>query len=137
MADVTITATSVAYGSNADIERGYLGATVTAGQVVYKDSADNLFKLADGNSGTAAARTAYGIALNGGASGQPVAVQRSGDYTVGGTVTVGGVYVLSATAGGIAPVADLASGNYTNLIGIGITASTMRLFIGTAGVAVP
>lgn len=137
MADVTITAASVAQGSNASTTQGFLGATVTAGQVVYKDAADGLFKLADGNSGTAAARAAFGIALNGGASGQPVVVQTSGDITIGGTVTVGGVYVLSATPGGIAPVADLASGNYTNTIGIGITASTLRIVIATAGVAVP
>ncbi len=137
MADVVITAANVAQGADANITHGFLGATVTAGQVVYRDSADSLFKLADGNSGTAAARAAFGIALNGGATGQPVAVQTSGTYTVGGTVTVGGVYVLSATAGGIAPVADLATGNYTNAIGIGITASTMRLAIATAGVAVP
>ena len=137
MADITVTAASVAQGANASTVQGFLGATVTAGQVVYRDSADSLFKLADGNSATAAARAAYGIALNGGASGQPVVVQTSGDYSPGATVTVGGVYVLSATAGGIAPVADLASGNYTNTIGIGITASTMRLIIATAGVAVP
>ena len=38
MADLSVTAASVVAGSNANIEHGTLGETVTAGQPVYKDS---------------------------------------------------------------------------------------------------
>lgn len=143
MADLSITAGNVVAGSNASKELGVAGATITAGQVVYKDSADGKFKLADANSATVAARTAYGIALNGASDGQPLQVQTSGDITIGATVTVGNVYVLSGTPGGIGvgggpgPASDLVSGWYTNVIGVGQTSAILTLRIFTAGVAVP
>jgi hypothetical protein len=64
MADLTITAANVIAGNSAKTETGTAGATVTAGQVVYKDSADNKFKLADNDSATAGLRSPYGIALH-------------------------------------------------------------------------
>jgi hypothetical protein len=137
MADLTITAANVLAGSGAQFSTGTAGATVTAGQPVYQDATDsNKWKPADGNASLAAA-TVIGIALHASLAGQPLKVQTLGDITIGATVTVGGVYVLSATAGGIAPVADLASGNFTFIIGIGKTASVMTLVMKTAGVAVP
>jgi hypothetical protein len=110
--------------------------------VVYKDASDsNKFKLADANSATEAVRTAYGIALNGASSGQPLTVQDAGEITIGATVAVGTVYVLSATPGGIAPAApgvtDLVTGMYTSIIGIGKTATVLKLKIFNGGVAVP
>ncbi len=46
MADLSITAANVLRGSNARVETGIFGATVTAGQVVYRDASDNnKFKL--------------------------------------------------------------------------------------------
>lgn len=137
MADITITAASVLPGDNAQVEHGYFGAAVTAGQVVYKDSADGTFKLADANSGTAGVRVPYGVALNGGASGQPAAIQRSGKITIGGTVVVGKTYVLSATPGGIAPIDDLATGHYVSTLGIGISVTQIAVQIQSSGVAVP
>ena len=137
MADLTITAASVVAYAGATIEHGTLGATVTAGQTVYLDAADSKYKLADANSATAAVRATKGLALNGGVDGQPVAVLIDGDVNPGATVTVGGVYVQSATAGGIAPVADLASGHYTTIIGIGLAANKLRVKLHLSGVAVP
>lgn len=135
MADVTVTAANVQKASDTLIDYGILGATVTAGQTVYKD-ANGVYQLADANaSATTAAVT--GIALNGGASGQPVAVAIGGTLNPGFTVTVGAVYVLSATAGGIAPVADLASGWRTGILGVGLTASSLGLILYRSGVAVP
>lgn len=135
MADLSITATAVLAGSNSTTETGTLGATVTAGQAVYKDSADGLWKLADNNSATAAARTPQGIALNGGATGQPVRVLRSGDLTLNAVLTAGVAYYLSDTAGGICPVADLASGEYPTIIGIASSTTNLKVDIQTSGVA--
>jgi hypothetical protein len=137
MADITVTAANVVQGDGADVENGIFGATVTAGQVVYKDAADQRFKLCDANSGTAAARVPYGIALNGGATGQPAAIQKAGNINPGGTVVVGQTYVASANAGGIAPVSDLATGHYVSHLGIGITSSLISMGIKVSGVAVP
>ena len=72
-------------------------------------------------------------------AGQPVyvTVQTEGEVDIGGTVTVGGVYVLSGTAGAIAPVADLATGDYTTVIGIGKTATNLKLGIFSPAVIIP
>lgn len=138
MADVSITANNVAPGTGALTEQMVAGATITAGQVVYKDTSDSdKAKLADSNSATALARSPYGIALNGAASGQPVVVLKAGLITIGGTVAVGTIYVLSGTAGGIAPSTDLASGMYTSIIGIATTAAILSVAIREGGVAVP
>ncbi len=138
MADVAITAANVALsgaGQSVDRTRN-AGATITAGQLMYVDSS-GLWQLAKAN-GAAALRQVTGIALNNASSGQPMAALLSGVYTVGGTVTVGGVYVLSgANAGGLAPVADLVTGWYTNIVGVGTTATPLQVIFNYPGVAVP
>ena len=134
MADLSITATSVIAGSDSVGENGFLGATVTAGQLVYKDSADGLWKLADAN-GVAAARTPGGIALNGGVSGQPVRVHKSGDITLNAVLTVNTAYFLSDTAGGICPAADVGSGEYGTFVGIAKSTTVMKVNLTSSGVA--
>jgi hypothetical protein len=135
MSDLVITATSVLPGGSAVIARGNAGAAVTAGQVVYLDTAAGTYKLADCDSATAAARSPSGIALHGAASGQPLAVLTSGNITIGATVTAGVAYYLSGTAGGICPVADLATGDYPTLIGFATSASVVRVSLVESGVA--
>ncbi len=138
MADLTITAASVVKSTGARIENGILGATVTAGEVVYKDTTDsNKFKLCDVDDATALIRTPYGIALNGGADGQPVQVQTGGLLTIGATVVVGTVYCGSDTPGGIMPVADLTSGDYVATLGIATTAAILDIQIHNSAVATP
>lgn len=127
MADLTITSANVVKGSGAKVTQGTLGATVTAGQVLYLDSTTGTYKLADCDSATAAVRSPAGIALNGGASGQPVDVLISGPVTIGATVTGGVAYYLSPTAGGICPVADLMSGDYPTIVGIATSASVLNV----------
>ena len=135
MADVSVTAANVAPGTDTQYADGFLGATVTAGQTVYLDTTNSTYKLADANASSTTANVA-GIAMNGGASGQPVKVAIGGSITPGFTVTAGAVYVLSATAGGIAPVADLASGHYPVIVGIGTSATAMKLSMFKGGVPV-
>lgn len=134
MADISITAANVLPGSNARTENGTFGATVTQGQVVYKDASDGKYKLADNDSATAAVRAPVGIALNAGANGQPATIQKSGDITIGGTLTAGTVYVLSSTAGGIAPQADLASGDDVVILGVAKSTTVLALDIQISGV---
>lgn len=135
MTDISITATSVLAASDAIVENGSAGASITAGQVVYKDSADGLWKLADNNSATAAVRTPQGIALNGAASGQPVRVLKSGNLTLNAVLTAGVAYYLSDTPGGICPVGDLATGEYPAFIGIATSTTVLKVNITTSGVA--
>jgi hypothetical protein len=135
MADLTITAASVLPGTGAKIVEGTAGAAVTAGQVLYLDSSTNTYKLADCNSATAAVRSPAGIALNGAASGQPVAVQTAGPITIGATLTAGVGYWLSGTAGGIRPVADNTTGDYPVILGLATSTTVINIKIQEAGVA--
>ena len=135
MADLSITAANVVAGADSQTENGYAGATITQGQVVYLDTADNRYKLADSNGASALIRTPRGIALNGGASGQPLAVLLRGDITIGATVTAGVAYYLSDTPGGICPVADVGSGEYPCVVGIAKSASVLSVQITPSGVA--
>ena len=134
-ADLTITAASVVKGSNAVVENGTAGATITAGQAVYYDSAVGTWKLADGNSATAAARSPKGFALNGAASGQPLTLHKSGNVTIGATLTAGVAYYLSDTPGGICPVADLATGEYPTIVGIATSTTVLKVQFLESGVA--
>ena len=124
MADLTLTASSVVPGDSAIIQSGVAGAAIAAGEVVYKDTSDsNKLKLADANGATAIIRLVAGIAICSAAAGQRVSyVTEDDDLTLGsGLFAIGDVLILSATAGKIAPVADLATGMYNTVLGIATT----------------
>lgn len=137
MADLSVTAGSVVQVTGATLDRTYVaGETITAGQSLYIKAADQkLWKAqADGNTEE---DDFFGIALNGAAANQPVTVLTGGQVTIGATVTVGAIYVVSATAGGIAPLADLVSTNKVSVIGYGATAAILTISKINTGVAVP
>ncbi|MNL47456.1 hypothetical protein D3C87_1702470 [compost metagenome] len=136
MADISVTPSGVVIGSNAVIEHGTAGATVTAGQVVYKNTATGKYELADNNSAAAAVRQPRGIALNGAANGQPLAIQKEGDITIGATLTAGAEYLLSDTPGGICPRADLLTGEYVAVIGLAKSTTVLAIDLQYPGVAV-
>jgi hypothetical protein len=137
MSDLSITAANVVQLTGTPTS-GIAGAAITAGQEVYIDPTTQHYLLAKANSATVAAQSASGIAMTSAAIGQPIFVATWGTYIVGATVTVGGVYVLSgANAGGIAPIADLTSGWFTQIALIGITSTTAKIVNIGAGVAVP
>ncbi len=134
MADISITAANVVAGSTASITRGTAGVTITAGQVVYLDSTTGKWALADTDSATAAVRAAHGIALNGAALNQPVAVATAGPVTIGATIAAGVAYYLSGTPGGICPVADVEAGDYPCVIGMGASTTVLNVGIVFPGV---
>jgi hypothetical protein len=130
MADLTITAANVIAGSGADVTRGIAGATVTAGQAVYLDTASTgKWLLADSDAASAITRgsASFGVALNGASNGQPLAVQTGGDITIGATMTAGVAYYLSDAPGAICPFADLATGDYVTLIGIAKSTTVLAI----------
>lgn len=136
MVDITVTAANVAQGTGAVVAHGTAGGTITAGMALYLDSADGKLKAADCDASEAAAAV-VGIALHGASNNQPLAYQTDGRITIGGTVTVGEIYVASGTAGGVAPEADLAQNDYVSIIGVGVTAAIIDLAIHVSGVQVP
>lgn len=133
MANLTVTASQVLPGPGATFADDLLaGEAITAGQLVYRDNSTvpATWKLADNNL-SAAASNLGGVALNGAALGQPVKVQNGGDLTIGAGAApaVGIVYCLSATAGAIAPDADLATGNVVSILGVGKATGVIKLLI--------
>jgi len=134
MADLTITAASVVQGALARTEVGIAGETITAGMAVYKAST-GLWMKADSNSATALARVATGIAMCGSSVSQFIVVQKSGTLNLGATLTAGVAYYLSDTPGGICAVADVGSGEYSQIIGIATTAALLKLDFTDSGVA--
>lgn len=136
MTDISITAANVVAGSDATKESGIAGETITAGQAVYKSSTTGKYMKADSNSGTAEARTARGIALNGAAVNQPLVILRAGEITIGATLDPEApAYYLSDTPGGICPVADVGNGEYFCLIGMAKSTSVLAVNIQASGVA--
>lgn len=126
MADLSVTAGSVVKVDGSTVD-GTAGATITAGQACYYDSATATWKLALDGTAEQAGASGLGIALNGASSGQPIKIQNSGTCTIGATVTVGQVYCLSDNAGGVCPYSDLGSGDRVTILGVGTT--TGRIFL--------
>lgn len=129
MADLSQTATSViGYG---EAIHGKLGGTVAAGMPVRVQTDLTFIAATDA---TAAGAAVDGIALSGGAVGQPFTYQKGGNINLGATVAAGKVYVLS-TAGAIAPVDDIAGSEFITVLGIGISTSLVKMGIVQSGVA--
>src|SRR4029434_2151406 len=112
MADVTIIPANVLFSTTDNHVKGVAGATIAAGDVLYRDAADsNKMKLSDAN-GSASAKVVDGFALCGAAAGQPVVYTTEDPaLVVGGTLVSGTLYVLSATPGKICPHTDIGQAN--------------------------
>lgn len=129
MADLSITAGSVV-GYGPRLTR-IAGGTITAGQPIRVDASGNVVAASDDSAANAAVA---GIALNGGSAGQPISYQEVDLMDLGATLAVGKPYVLS-TSGGIAPVDDIAGGEYVTMLGIATAADRLKLGINASGVA--
>lgn len=115
MADLTITATNVV-SISASVQTGIAGETITAGNSLYIKAADGKLWKAQCD-GTPEEAACVGIALNGAAVNQPVNYASEGAINIGGTTSKATTYVVSATAGGIAPQADLVATNRISYVG--------------------
>jgi len=132
MADISVTPANVVAGSNATRDVGIAGETIIAGKAVFLNSSTNRWMLSD-NNGTGT-RQVTGVALNGASANQPLSVLKDGDITMDATLVAGTDYWLSATAGGICPRADLASGMDTIQIGVAKSTSVLAVSIQDPGV---
>jgi hypothetical protein len=105
---------------------------------VYRKASDGKFYKADAL--TQAAADVIGIALTSAATSQPTSAQAGGSIALEAVagITVGEIYVLSDTVDGkIAPAADLVSTNWVTVLGVGISATEIKLGILVSGVQVP
>ena len=128
--DLTVTAASVQSPSPPPSAPPLLGGeTGTAGMSVYLKSSTNKWMKAqcDGTAEEAGYGVRFGVLLNAMINGQPAVVQESGIVTIGATVTVGVMYCISDTYGGICPIAAVPSGSKITIIGIGATSGTIDM----------
>lgn len=135
MADISIVSSAVVAGTNSTRDSGTAGETITAGKAIYLSSTTAKWMLADSNSATVEARKATAIALNAASLNQPVAVLRSGDVTIGATLTAGTAYYLSDTPGGLCPLADVGTGEYVCQIGLAKSTTVLSVNIQFPNVA--
>jgi len=129
MADITITAANVVKSSSGITAVGTAGATITAGQALYIDTADsNKLKLADAD-GTSPVNAFAGIALHASLANQPIVYLVSDPvFTFGGTVLAGDTIWLADTAGGITKTfAELETGDKVTVLGVALSTTTMIL----------
>lgn len=134
MTNLSVTAANVRSSEFADRRSGTAGETLTAGQALYLSSADGKLYKADAT--TLAKSRMVGICLNAAFADQPVNyVAEDRDFTPGGTLVSGSVYVLSGSAGGgnLAPFGDHAAGMYPVrvLVATSTTKCKLKILAGT------
>lgn len=128
MADLTVTAGSVLFSSGAAPVKTYnAGASITAGQALYLDSATGTLKLAQSD-GTAAEADAVGISLHAAGTGQPLAYAGTGSIINIGATTAKTHYMVSDTAGKVAPIADVATSGW-RIVRLGYATATDGTFV--------
>lgn len=132
MADYVITKADVVPTADAVIKRYTAGGAITAGKTVAISTTDSKAYQADATDATI--DEVKGIALNDATAGQPVDVQQAGNITVSAVGTAGDAVVMSQTAGGIAPHADLVATNEVSIVGYFTTASNIKLAINNLGI---
>lgn len=115
------------------------GEAIAAGELLYRKSDDGKLYKALAN-GTLEQSTIYGIAVASAAIGQHVAYLSDGVITVQASafdaIGVGGVLVLSQTAGAAMDVGDLASDDWLAIVGWVTGANTFKFKPVNTGVQV-
>lgn len=135
MANLNPTAANVKRVSGGIFQK-IAGEAVARGAPCYLKASDN--KAYNGQcDGTAEEAETLYIALNDAAADQPVTLMSGGLLDMGAILTVGVIYVLSATAGKICPAADLVTGNRLTIIGAAVSTSRLKFAPCASGGVVP
>ena len=140
MADITLTAASVAPTSNTVIARGTAFETINAGAPIYADPSNGYkLRVAGNTSGTTA--DVVGIALNTAAANQPLAYATGGDITTGPQLgSAATPFVLGNSAGNISAASDLeisTNTRYGTVLGVSTSTTNLRLALASSGVLNP
>ena len=126
MADIV--AGIVTPGATADVRNGICGVAITAGDALRLNSATSRYDPAQAD--TAATAHVKGVALHDAVPGGPIAFANGGSVEMDAVLTLGTAYFLSsAGAGGIAPVADIGSGDTVTFLGIATATTVLEVKI--------
>lgn len=132
MTDIVVTATDVDKISGSQ-RTADAGIAITAGEAIYIDS-NGLAQLCEKDQ-TSVIAAFEGIALNDAGVSQPVTYQVAGVVDLGAIIAAGVIYVVGAGPGGIAPSADISTGNFVTIIGVGLNTTNIQIGINRSGVA--
>ncbi len=136
MADLSITTGNLQIASSRSRPQTVqAGSSIAIGKLVYLDSTSGKYELA--NADAAATATVAGIAVTGASADGYFSMLQTTSLVLGATIVAGTPYYLSsANAGGIAPFADLGSGDTVTLLGFASTTSVLDLNIQSTGIAI-
>ena len=126
-ADLSITGTAVIPSSSAIQVSATAGEAITRGQLVYKKTSDRKIYKADSDSATAEVRDCIGMALTDSSAGGPITyVTEDPSLAIAASgLTNGTIYILSATAGGLAPAADATTGMFVTVVAVAKSGTTI------------
>lgn len=126
MANLTITEANVRLSTENSRTKQLLGGeAIDIGEVVYYDTSTQKYKLAEAGD-TSAKSQATHIAITKCAADNDYFIGvELGEMVIGATITLGEIYVVSATAGKICPSGDLTTGDYITIIGVPKTTTVL------------
>lgn len=127
MADYSPTAANVKWNSGKRPRIVKAGATIAAGNVLYKDTSDGEWKKYDADNDPAGLE--FGLAVSDGVDGRDMLIcERGANVNIGFTTTAGTPIVASAAnAGEMAPETDLLTGDFYVLVAIGDGTANVNL----------
>jgi hypothetical protein len=131
LADYSVTTSSVALTSGHPIT-GIAGEAIDAGECVYYDATNAVWKLASSSDATTA--NCQGIALVSATTNQQFAFARDDSLIQLGSITIGRVYALSANAGKVKLEAELSAGEFGTIVAF-TTSDGFVLHFKASGVA--
>lgn len=125
MADLVQTAASVVKVGTAGVIVATAGDTLTQGNAAFKATNGNWVRSLNSGNAQQAGSGGVGVALNSASPNQPVSIFTSGSINLGGTLTVGEIYVVSAQGGRIAPIGDLVTNSRVTILGVAADANNL------------
>jgi len=136
MAALTPVTADFRLGDTSAVTTGTAGVAITAGQLVYLDSATAKYKLAINTSAAAAA--VVGVAATTAATDKKIAIVTSGTIESANAYwTAGQTYVLDQVAGQMQNAADVITADLVSVIGVASTTQIFKLSIDNTGFIVP
>lgn len=113
----SINVSNVIRSTSGSIFIGTAGQAITAGQPLYFDSTNSVYKLANGLTNNPVA----GIAVDGAALNQDIVIcTKDPNFSPGYPIVSGNIALLGNVAGAVQPYEDRTTGWYVTALGVGI-----------------
>ncbi len=122
----TINTANVVKSTSGSIFIGTAGQTITAGQPLYLDTTNSIYKLANGLTNNPVA----GIAVASANTNQDIVIcTRDPNFSCGYPIVAGNIALLGNVPGAIQPYEDRTTGWYVTALGVGIGANRVNFIL--------